>query len=178
MIVIADIQDQKGHAVATSTGSHICSYIHCDVSDELHVKSMVVSTVKSYGRLDIMFSNAGIVNGCNQTILDIDLSDHDRLMNINVRGMLACVKHAGKAMVDGGVKGSIVCTASTSATSALDGYSDYTISKHAVLGLMRSASQQLGKYGTRVNSVSPSSVGTAMPCKTYGTDADGIERCS
>ncbi|KAI3848996.1 hypothetical protein MKW92_018527 [Papaver armeniacum] len=176
MIVIADIQDQKGQAVATSIGSQICSYIHCDVSDELQVKSMVDSTVKSYGRLDIMFSNAGIVNGCHQTILDMDLADYDRLMDINTRGMLACVKHAAKAMVDGGVKGSIVCTASTAATSALDGYLDYTISKHAVLGLMRSASQQLGKYGIRVNSVSPSAVGTAMPCKTYGTDAEGIEK--
>ncbi|MCL7044058.1 hypothetical protein MKW94_026510 [Papaver nudicaule] len=152
MIVIADIQDQRGNVVATSIGAQICSYVHCDVSDELQVKSMVDFTVKSFGRLDIMFSNAGIVNGCNQTILGIDLSAYDRLMDINARGMLACVKHAGKAMVDGGVKGSIVCTASTAANFGVD--------------------------EIRVNCVSPSIVGTPMSCEACGTDVEGVEKVS
>ncbi|MCL7051363.1 hypothetical protein MKW94_021647 [Papaver nudicaule] len=177
MIVIADIQDQRGNVVATSIGTQICSYIHCDVSDEPQVKSMVDFTVKNFGQLDIMFSNAGIVNACNQ-ILGIDLSAYDRLMDVNARGMLACVKHAGKAMVDDGVKGSIVCMVSTAASLAADGHSDYTMSKHAVLGLMRSASQELGKYGIRVNCVSPSLVGTPMSCEACGTDVEGVEKRS
>ena len=59
-IVIADVQDEKGQNVAVSIGSNVCSYVHCDVSDEEQVKNLVDSTVKSCGRLDIMFSNAGI----------------------------------------------------------------------------------------------------------------------
>ncbi|OVA18558.1 Short-chain dehydrogenase/reductase SDR [Macleaya cordata] len=93
MIVIADIQDQKGQDVATSIGPHICSYVHCDVTDELQVKSMVDWTVKNYGQLDVMFSNAGIINP-NQTVLELDLSAYDRLMWVNARGMATCVKHA------------------------------------------------------------------------------------
>ncbi|KAI3981610.1 hypothetical protein MKX01_007530 [Papaver californicum] len=159
MIVIADIQDQLGQDVVTSVGSQICSYIHCDVTDELQVKSMVDSTVKHYGRLDIMFSNAGIVNFNQQTILDLDLSAYDRLMAINTRGI-----------------GSIVCTASIAASLPLGGYVDYGMSKHAVLGLMRSASVQLGKYGVRLNCVSPSALGTPMTCEAYGTDVEGVEK--
>ncbi|KAI3985987.1 hypothetical protein MKX01_039069 [Papaver californicum] len=180
MIVIADIQDKLGQDVVTSVVSQICSYIHCDVTDELQVKSMVDSTVKRYGRLDIMFSNTGIVNFNQQTILDLDLSAYDHLMAINTRGMLACVKHSMRAMVDGGSKGSIVCTTSIAASLALGGYVDYKMSKHAVLGLMRSACRnynrntvQLDKYGVRLNFVSLSALRTPMTCKAYGTYVEG-----
>uniref|UniRef100_M1CDH8 Short chain alcohol dehydrogenase n=1 Tax=Solanum tuberosum TaxID=4113 RepID=M1CDH8_SOLTU len=60
-VVIADIQDGKGRAVAVSIPSQICSYVQCDVSDENQVKAMVDWTVQKYGQLDIMFSNAGVV---------------------------------------------------------------------------------------------------------------------
>ncbi|RZC87112.1 hypothetical protein C5167_042043 [Papaver somniferum] len=120
-------------------------------------------------------STAGIVNFNQQTIVDLDLSAYDRLMAINARGMLACVKHAARAMVDGGSKGSIVCT-SIAASLPLGGYVDYGMSKHAVLGLMRTASVQLGKYGVRVNCVSPSALGTPMTCQAYGTDVEGVEK--
>ncbi|OVA18560.1 Short-chain dehydrogenase/reductase SDR [Macleaya cordata] len=175
MIVIADIQDQKGQDVAKSIGPHICSYVHCDVTDELQVKSMVDWTVKNYGRLDVMFSNAGI-GIPNQTILELDLSAYDRVMGVNARGMATCVKHAGKAMVDGGVKGSIVCTASLAGSAGRETCLDYAMSKHAVLGLMRSASVQLGKYGIRVNCVSPSGLATPMTCKIHGSDTEGVEK--
>ncbi|KAF3437722.1 hypothetical protein FNV43_RR20478 [Rhamnella rubrinervis] len=59
-VVIADVQDKKGQNVATSIGPDRCTYIHCDVTDEDQVKSLVDSTVSLYGQLDIMFSNAGI----------------------------------------------------------------------------------------------------------------------
>ncbi|MCL7048326.1 hypothetical protein MKW94_022902 [Papaver nudicaule] len=176
MIVIADIQDKKGQDVVASIGPQTCSYVSCDITDEAQVESMINYTVKTYGRLDIMFSNAGIINHNGQTILDIDLSAYDRLMAINARGMVACAKHAGKAMVDGGVKGSIVCTGSVVASTGSDSNLEYVMSKHAVLGLVRSASLQLGKYGIRVNCVSPSAVGTPMMCSACGTDVEGVEK--
>ena len=76
-IVIADVQDEKGQKVAVEIGSNICTYVHCDVRDEEQVKNLVEFTVKSYGCLDIMFSNAGIgraTHTCDQTALDMDLS--------------------------------------------------------------------------------------------------------
>ncbi|KAA8540922.1 hypothetical protein F0562_024940 [Nyssa sinensis] len=78
-VVIADIQDEKGQLVAASIGAHRSTYIRCDVSDENQVKFLVDSTVQTYGRLDIMFSNAGIINDLNQSILELDFSAFDRL---------------------------------------------------------------------------------------------------
>ncbi|KAJ0048829.1 hypothetical protein Pint_15274 [Pistacia integerrima] len=156
-IVIADIRDDLGQQVATSIGTDKCKYMHCDVSNEDQVKTLVDSTLQTYDRLDIMFSNAGIFIGSDsdQTVLDIDLSGFDRLFAVNVRGMAACVKYAGRAMVERGVRGSIVCTASVVASRA---------------------SAQLGAYGIRVNSVSPYAVATPGVCSAHGMEVEKIEK--
>lgn len=176
MVVIADIQDKLGHQVALSIGSHRCTYIHCDVSDESQVKAMVESTVHKYGQLHIMFSNAGILSRSDQTVLDLDISAFDRLMAVNVRGMALCVKHAARAMVEGHVRGSIVCTGSVAATHGSKRRTDYSMSKHAVLGLVRSASLQLGAYSIRVNCVSPNGLATPLTCDVLGKDVVEVEK--
>lgn len=176
VVVIADVQDEKGKAVAAQIGSQICTYIHCDVADENQVKSLVESTVQKYGRLDVMFSNAGIPgDGYGKNVLDLDMSGYDRVMEINARGMAVCVKHAARVMVEGGIKGSIVCTASPAASSGSDFFTEYTMSKHAVLGLMRCASRQLGKYGIRVNCITPGSVATPMSCSSLSKSVEEAE---
>lgn len=162
-VVIVDVQDQLGHALAESIGSKICSYVHCDVSNEDQVKATVEWTVKTYGKLDILFSNAGVFSKSDQTVLDLDLSELERVFSVNVRGMASCLKQAARVMTEAG-KGSIVCTASVAASRGSETWTDYYMSKHAVLGLMRCASKQLGKYGIRVNSVSPFGVATPMMC--------------
>nr|GME08228.1 (-)-isopiperitenol/(-)-carveol dehydrogenase, mitochondrial-like [Ipomoea batatas] len=134
-VVIADIQDEKGVAVAESIGLDKCSFVKCDVSEEEQVKAMVDWTVQKYGRLDVMFSNAGTAAPSDQKILDLDFSDFDRVFRVNARGTAVCVKHAARAMVEG---------------------------RHAVLGLVRSACLQLGAHGIRVNCVSPSATPTPM----------------
>ncbi|XP_020232029.1 (-)-isopiperitenol/(-)-carveol dehydrogenase, mitochondrial [Cajanus cajan] len=162
MVVIADIQDDLGNQVAASIGSHRCSYVHCDVTDEEQVKNLVDATVNAYGQLDVMFSNAGILSPSDQTILDLDLSQFDRLFAVNARGMAACVKHAARSMAALGVRGSIVCTGSVSASRGAPQRTDYVMSKHAVKGLVRCASAQLGAHGIRVNCVSPSGLATPL----------------
>ncbi|XP_077223331.1 short-chain dehydrogenase reductase 3b-like isoform X4 [Tasmannia lanceolata] len=116
----------------------------------------------------------GVVNR-NQGILDLDLHALDDLFAVNVRGMAVCVKHAGRVMVDGGVKGSIVCTGSAAASVGGETHIDYIMSKHAVLGLVRSACRGLGKYGIRVNCVSPSALVTPMMCNLLELDEEGVE---
>jgi NAD(P)-dependent dehydrogenase (short-subunit alcohol dehydrogenase family) len=176
MVVIADIQDQMGHQVATSIGIDKCSYIHCDVADEHQVKSLVESTVQKHGQLHIMFSNAGILSPSDQTVLDLDFSQFDPLFAINVRGMALCVKHAARAMVEGRVRGSIVCTGSVAASHGGKKRTDYCMSKHAVLGLVRSASVQLGVHGIRVNCVSPNALATPLTIKALGKSVEEIEK--
>ncbi|KAK1357968.1 (-)-isopiperitenol/(-)-carveol dehydrogenase, mitochondrial [Heracleum sosnowskyi] len=172
-IVIADIQDVLGQNVAKSIGTEQCTYMHCDVTNEDQVKALVVSTVKNFGQLDIMFSNAGtITEKISQTILDFDLKASDRLFAINTRGVVACVKHAARAMVRGGLKGgSIICTGSVLASFALPQSIDYVMSKRAVIGLVESASKDLGKYGIRVNCVSPGGVATPLTCRASNFDS-------
>lgn len=177
-VVIADIQEEKGRSVAESIGSTHCTFIKCDVTNEQQVQSLVQSTVEIHGRVDIMFSNAGIAStdGYEQDILGVNLDALDNLFAINVRGSVACVKHAAKAMVEGGVKGKIICTGSVSATIGVTRQIDYAMSKHALLGLVRSASTGLGKYGIRVNCVSPAAVATPLLEKSMKMGVEEIEK--
>ncbi|KAK4257163.1 hypothetical protein QN277_006786 [Acacia crassicarpa] len=177
MVVIADIQDDLGNQVAASIGTDRCSYFHCDVADENQVKRLVESTVNIYGHLDVMFSNAGIVSPSDQTILDLNVSEMDTLFAVNVRGMAACVKHAARVMVEKRVRGSIVCTASVVGSVGCTRATDYCMSKHAVVGLMRAASVQLAARGIRVNSVSPNGMVSPLARKKRGmSDEDLRER--
>ncbi|XP_071713916.1 (+)-cis,trans-nepetalactol synthase NEPS1-like [Rutidosis leptorrhynchoides] len=175
-VVIADIQDELGKSVAISIGSHICAYIHCDVTNEAQVKSLVESTVNTYDQLDIMFSNAGIVSKSVQTVVDFDIDQLDYLLAVNVRGMALCVKYASRTMIEKKVKGSIICTSSVFGTKGVRERTDYCMSKHAVIGLMKSASKQVGKYGIRVNCVSPYMVATPLMCNMLGKEVMEVEK--
>ncbi|XP_009343430.2 (-)-isopiperitenol/(-)-carveol dehydrogenase, mitochondrial-like [Pyrus x bretschneideri] len=174
-VVIADIQDELGQTVVAPLGPSRSTYIHCDVTDEDQVRSLIESTVKIYGCLDVMFSNAGIGCASQQTVLELDLSNYDRVMAVNARGMAACVKHAAKVMVEGGVRGNIVCMASAAAGQGGPMFTNYTMSKDAVMGLMRSASLQLGASGIRVNCVSPGPVVTPLFCWQFQVEAEDAE---
>ncbi|KAL1317965.1 hypothetical protein HN51_070205 [Arachis hypogaea] len=175
MVVIADIQDDLGNQVAASIGFHRCTYVHCDVANEDQVKILVNTTVNSHGKLDIMFSNAGILSPSDQTVLDLDISQFDRLFAVNARGMALCVKHAARAMMEGRVRGSIVCTGSVAATHGTPRRVDYTMSKHAVLGLVRAASLQLAAHGIRVNCVSPNALATPLTCASFGLETEEMQ---
>ncbi|KAK4437109.1 Nepetalactol-related short-chain-dehydrogenase/reductase 1 [Sesamum alatum] len=97
-------------------------------------------------------------------------------MRVNSRGMAVCVKQAARKMIELGTRGAIVCTASVAAAMGGDMFTDYTMSKHAVLGLVRAASQQLGAHGIRINCVAPSAVMTAMARKIGLANAGDVEK--
>ncbi|GKA64853.1 (-)-isopiperitenol/(-)-carveol dehydrogenase, mitochondrial-like protein, partial [Tanacetum coccineum] len=86
-VVIADVQDDLGKNVSLSIGSKGCTYFHCDITDEAQVISLVNSTVETYGQLDIMFSNAGIISKSKQNVINLDMDQFDRVFAVNVRGM-------------------------------------------------------------------------------------------
>ncbi|XP_039042436.1 (-)-isopiperitenol/(-)-carveol dehydrogenase, mitochondrial-like [Hibiscus syriacus] len=175
-IVIADIQDEKGEELAASIGDRCaCTYVHCDVTKEQDVESLVQSTIRLHGRLDIMFCNAGILSRSMQTILEFDLPSYEKLFAINVGGVAASIKYAGQAMVKASSRGSIICTASIAAGLASDRNTDYVMSKSSVIALMRCASTQLAPNGIRVNCVSPGPVATPALCENLGMGADDIE---
>ncbi|KAJ0053916.1 hypothetical protein Pint_00794 [Pistacia integerrima] len=173
-IVAADVQDELGHQVVASIGTDKVCYHHCDVRDEKQVEETVSYTLEKYGRLDVLFSNAGII-GPLGGILDFDISGFDNTMATNVRGVAATIKYAARAMVDRNIRGSIICTTSVASSLGGTGPHAYTISKHALVGLVRAACSELGAYGIRVNSISPFGVATPLACTAYHLKPDVVE---
>ncbi|CAK9152850.1 unnamed protein product [Ilex paraguariensis] len=173
-IVVADVQDELGHQVIASIGSEKVSYHHCDVRDEKQVEETVNYTLEKYGNLDILFSNAGII-GTLTGILELDLDGFDNTMATNVRGVAATIKHAARAMVARKIRGSIICTTSVAASLGGTGPHAYTISKHALVGLVRTACSELGVYGIRVNCISPFGVATPLSCRAYNLEPNEVE---
>ncbi|KAJ6832531.1 putative short-chain dehydrogenase reductase 5 [Iris pallida] len=124
-----------------------------------------------------MYSNAGVL-GLLAGALDFSKEDFERVMAVNVRGTALAVKHAARAMLARGVRGSIVCTASVAGRQGGHAFPVYTMSKHAVVGLVRAAAADLGQHGIRVNSVSPFMVATGMSTGMHGSTADTVEEFS
>ena len=176
-VVIADVEDELGHQVASSIGSDKVSYHHCDVRDEKQVEETVAFALDKYGSLDIMFSNAGIA-GSLSNILDYDLNDFDNTVAVNLRGAAACIKHAARVMVARKIRGSIICTASVAASVAGCAGHDYTASKHGLVGLARSTCGELGAYGIRVNSISPYLVATPLTWRALDVEPSEVETAS
>ncbi|XP_054790649.1 short-chain dehydrogenase reductase 3b-like [Prosopis cineraria] len=177
LVVAADVQDELGRQVAASIASNTVTYHHCDVRDEKQVEETVNYTVQKYGTLDILFSNAGIL-GPLSGILDLDMKGLDDIMAINVRGAAATIKHAARTMVERKIRGSIICTTSVSAGVAGCGPHAYTVSKHALLGLVRSACWELGGHGIRVNCVSPFGVATPLACSPFNLEPEQVEEAT
>jgi NAD(P)-dependent dehydrogenase (short-subunit alcohol dehydrogenase family) len=128
-----------------------------DVTDESAVETAVAETVRRFGRLDVVVANAGVVPPWSDTS-NLDLAALERTFAVNVRGVAATLKHGARAMTKHG--GMIVVMASMNAWHASPAQSAYTASKHAVLGLVRTAALDLGGHGIRVNAVGPGPVAT------------------
>lgn len=143
---------------------------HCDVRDEKQVEETVAYAIEKCGSLDIKYSNAGVA-GPVGSILDLDMVRFDRTIAINLSGSLMAVKHEARVMVANKIRGSIICATSTTSTIGGRGPHAYTISKHGLLGLVRSAASELGKHGIRVNCVSPFGVATPILAGTI----NGVE---
>ncbi|KAL6968412.1 hypothetical protein U1Q18_034213 [Sarracenia purpurea var. burkii] len=137
------------------------AFVACDVSKESDISGAIGFTVSKHGRLDIMYNNAGIACRTPPSIVDLDLEAFDRVMAINVRGVIAGIKHASRVMIPQRT-GSIICTASI--TGMLGGLAQhtYSISKSAVIGIVKSVSSELCRHGIRVNCISPFAIPTAF----------------
>lgn len=107
-IVIADIQDRLGQAVCEAIGSSNSIYVHCDVTNEEDIKNVVDIAV---GKLDIMFNNAGIADPNKPRIIDVEKTDFERVLSVNVTGVFLGMKHAARVMVPARA-GSIISMAS------------------------------------------------------------------
>ncbi|OMP02351.1 Short-chain dehydrogenase/reductase SDR [Corchorus olitorius] len=161
-VVIADIEDAAGIALANSLAPS-AAFVHCDVSSEEEIETLINKTISLFGKLDILFNNAGVLGNQSKrkSIIDFDANEFDRVMQVNVRGAALGMKHAAKVMVARG-SGCIISTASVAGFMGGLGPHAYTASKHAIIGLTKNTACELGRYGIRVNCISPFGVATSM----------------
>ncbi|XP_049355603.1 short chain aldehyde dehydrogenase 1-like [Solanum verrucosum] len=143
-------------------------FIHCNVAIESDVQNVVDATVAKFGKFDIMFSNAGVAGKSISSILDVDSDIIKNVFDVNVVGAFLCAKHAARVMISNNTKGSIIFT--TSAATVVYGIVPhaYAASKSAVLGLSKNIGVELGKYGIKVNCVSPHYISTPLTLNALG----------
>ncbi|KDP41845.1 hypothetical protein JCGZ_26863 [Jatropha curcas] len=159
-VVIADINSGLGQNVANELGP-AAHFVQCDVAVETQVKEAVEAAMGRYGKLDIMYNNAGITGPIVPSITDLDLNEFDRVMQINVRGVIAGIKHAARVMIPMG-SGSILCTSSICGLMGGLGPHVYTISKYTIPGIVKSIASELCRNGIRINCISPGAIPTPL----------------
>jgi NAD(P)-dependent dehydrogenase (short-subunit alcohol dehydrogenase family) len=163
-VVVAEFGEAAGNEtvrLVREAGGE-ASFVRTDVSSEADAKAMVDHAIKTYGRLDILYNNAGVMPEADHSVVDTDVDTWDTVMAVNVRGVFLGCKYAIPRMVKGG-GGSIINIASFVALVGCSVPQDaYTASKGALLSLTRSLAVQFGPQGIRTNAICPGPVETPL----------------
>lgn len=148
-------------------------FVATDVAKETDVKNLVGRTLEKFGRLDFAFNNAGIEQGPTP-FLEQNTETYDQVMAINVKGVWLSMKHEIPAMLESG-GGAIVNTSSVAGVIAFPGIEVYAASKHAVIGMTKSAAVEFAKQGIRINAVLPAVIQTDMYRRFFGDNTEFLK---
>jgi NAD(P)-dependent dehydrogenase (short-subunit alcohol dehydrogenase family) len=159
-VLLVDLQEEPLKNAVQSIGSAAVSYVVADVTQPEQVQAYVRTAVERYGGVDVSLQNAGI-EGVVQPIIDYPIDIFDKVLAVNVRGVWLGLKYLMPEMKKRG-GGSIIITSSVAGIHGTPGVSAYITSKHAVIGLMRTAALEGAEHNIRVNTVNPSPIETRM----------------
>ena len=152
----ADNASQCAEAIRRRGGQGLG--IACDVTDEGQVEAMVARARETYGGVDVLVNNAGILGGLS--VLEMPVERWNRQIAVNLTGTFLCTKHVARLMVAGRRRGSIVVVVSTAGHQGQAGNIAYSTSKSGLLNFTRAAAMDLARHGIRVNSLTPTATDT------------------
>jgi 3alpha(or 20beta)-hydroxysteroid dehydrogenase len=167
-LVLGDVLDEQGEAVAKETGAR---YVHLDVGEEEDWAAAVAAATDSYGRLDGLVNNAGILRF--NELADTPLEEFLQVVRVNQVGAFLGMRAAIPALEAAG-GGTIVNTASYVALSGMAGVASYAASKAAVLGMTRVAAMEVAGKGIRVNAMCPGAIDTPMSNPGEGVSSEAL----
>jgi NAD(P)-dependent dehydrogenase (short-subunit alcohol dehydrogenase family) len=147
-----------------------------DVTNAADVESWVRAGVERYGRLDVLYNNAGIFPDVDRSVVEMDEETYERTLDVNLKGVMLCCKHAIPEMIRGG-GGSVINVASFVALVGCTVPQDaYTASKGAVLALTKSLAVQFGPQRVRVNAICPGPVLTPLLVDLFPSEEEKNKR--
>ena len=157
-VVLADIRDEDGTALATELGNAV--YVHVDVTNASDISAMVDKALEAYGTIDILINTAGIGGSSVRHLPEQE--QWDRMFAVHVRGTAACIKTVTERVMIPNGTGKIVNVASLCNHSGSGGMSSYCAAKAAITQLTLGGARQLGRHGINMNCVSPGNVRSPM----------------
>ena len=155
-VVIADVADARGQALAAELGA---LYVHCDVGDKAQVDALVAEVLRAHGRIDVLVNNAGIFKAAD--FLDVTEADFDAVLRVNLKGAFLVGQAVARAMAQAG-RGSIVNMSSVNGVMAIPTIASYNVSKGGINQLTRAMALALADKGIRVNAVGPGTIATEL----------------
>jgi glucose 1-dehydrogenase len=169
-VMIADNDSAAGEQAVAKLAviSTRVAFQSCDVADRRQVETLIGATVRAFGQLDILMSNAGIT-GAGQ-LVDVDEAAFDRVVRINLKGVFLCGQAAARQMIKQGHGGAIVNTSSVAAELAMPTEMAYSATKGAVRQLTKAMALSLAPHGIRVNAIGPGSVETELVRSMWRAD--------
>ena len=165
-VVVADVQDARGQALAAELGA---SYLHCDVGDKAQVDALVAQVMRAHGRIDVLVNNAGIFKAAD--FLDVTEADFDAVLRVNLKGAFLVGQAVAREMARAG-RGSIVNMSSVNSVLAIPDIASYNVSKGGINQLTRAMALALADKGVRVNAVGPGTIATELAAQAVLTSED------
>jgi NAD(P)-dependent dehydrogenase (short-subunit alcohol dehydrogenase family) len=162
-VVIADVADARGQALAAELGAR---YVHCDVGDKAQVDALVAESVAALGGIDVLVNNAGIFRAAD--FLDVTEADFDAVLRVNLKGAFLVGQAVARVMARAG-RGSIVNMSSVNSVLAIPSIASYNVSKGGINQLTRAMALALADRGVRVNAVGPGTIATELAAQAVLT---------